>query len=100
MKKFYTYYLVDVTSETILTSFAAISDSDANRRLLSNVEHMKDKNLFPMLYKNNNFFNDCSFSICETYDEVIEYCLTVDCSQFTKLINAYSDFVLNDSEDN
>lgn len=67
MKTFFTYYVVDTLTESIVTSFEAISDDMARfiyNKLLSENEKVKSVGEFLKVYRGSDRF------VAETYDEV------------------------------
>lgn len=68
MKYYFSYYLVDSLSETIVGSFNAISDDVAGKMVKATIQKNKDlADIVPWLML---IRSEVYFPVCETYDEV------------------------------
>lgn len=78
MKTFYSYFLVDTLSETIISGFSAISDMHARKMVYEALKKnpvYKDMSDSLMLYRSAALYN-----VPETYDEAVDpdNCFNVD----------------------
>lgn len=70
MKYFYSYYLVDTLSETIISGFSAISPEAARKMVYEAIKKnpvYKDMEDCLKLYCSHNLFD-----VAETFDEVLD----------------------------
>lgn len=78
MKSFYSYFLVDTISETIISGFSAISDMAARKMVY---EALKKNPVYKDMSDSLRLYRSVSsFCVAETYDEVYdpEYSFKVD----------------------